>query len=320
MLLRSVHQPLPPITGNVLPARIKVANWGRNKSVKGDYEINDLTVKLHPLVLKKLNFDTVVLDFNHNTVKGSAAYEAEKEPRKIAANGRIEIVKGEGAFFTPAATRGWTPEGTESVLGNHFADVSPTIITNAAGEVMAITSAGLCRQGATEDLHLELHSADLSALQTLSAQHTSHSSTMDKYKALLLTLLALPETADDTAIETAAKGLATKVDGAATAATNATNAVKTMSADITALRELIVGAERDILVRKALSEGKLVTNSIAELPLDSLKKVLADLPAGQVPLEKRTPEAIKSLSSEVLTAEAADEAEVNRQLGIKPRA
>ena len=327
MLLRSIRQPLAR-SGTDLPTRIKVGNWGRNKSVKGDYEINDLTVSLHPRVLQKLNYDTCVLDFNHNTVKGSPAYEAEKEPRKIAANGTIEIVKGEGAFFIPLSDK-WTPEGRDAVLGNHFADVSPTLITNAAGEVLAITSAGLCRQGATEDLHLELHSADLSTLLA-DAKKSTHSDslpTMDKYKALLLTLLGLSDTADDAAIETAAKGLAAKVDGATKAATDATKTadgaaaeVKTCSAELKSLRLLVEGNEKDIVLRQALAAGKLVTQSIADLPIESLKKVLADLPANQVPLEKRTPDAIKTMSSDVLGGDSAVEAEVNRQLGIKAKA
>jgi phage I-like protein len=267
-----------------------------------------------------MGYDTVDLDFNHNTVPGSEAYKADKEPRKRAAFGPLEVVSGEGVYLT---VRDWTPDGRAAVEGKHFQDLSPSIITNAAGEVIFVHSVALCRQGCTEGLEIALNSPDLADLGAKFRTHSAAFSQpiMDKYKALLLTLLGLAETADDTAIEAAAKGLASKVDGATKAADAATSEVKTMSADLKSLRELIVGAERDILVRKALSEGKLVTNSIAALPLDSLKAVLAELPTNQVPLEKRTPEGIKTHSSSVIgSAEAATEAEVNRQLGIKAKA
>lgn len=306
MLLRSVRLHFASGPSTELPARIPVGKWGRNPSVKGDYTINETTVRALPAALKKVNFDTVALDFEHNTVPNSPAYKAEKEPRNVAAHGVLEVVPGEGLFFTP---RTWTPEGKTAVLGGHFPDLSPAIVTNDAGEVVFVHSVALCRQGATEDLRLDLHSAGLA---TLSAQPPAP---MDKYKALLLTLLSLPETADDTAIETASKGLAAKIDGATKAANDAAGAVKTMSADLATLKELVSGGERERLVKEAIQAGKLVPHSVAELPIEHLKKVLADLPAGVVPMERRTPEGIKTHSSDILSGESATEAEVARQLG-----
>jgi phage I-like protein len=313
MLLRSVRLHFSSGPQAELPARILVGKWGRNPSVKGDYLINEVTVRALPAALKQVNFDTVALDFEHNTVPGSPAYKAEQEPRRVAAHGTLSVVPGEGLYFQPAT---WTPEGKTAVHGGHFPDLSPAIITNDAGEVVFVHSVALCRQGATEGLALDLHSAGLA---TLSAQPSSPSA-MDKYKALLLTLLALPETADDAAIETAAKGMASKVDGAAKAAEAATAQVKTMSADLASLKDLVTGGERQRLINEATAAGKLVLNSVAELPIDSLKKVLAELPAGVVPLERRTPEGIKTHSSDVVSGDSAVEAEVARQLGIKPAA
>jgi len=297
-----------------LPTRILVGKWGRNPSVKGDYLVNETTARTLPLALKKVNFDTVALDFEHNTVPGSPAYRAEAEPRKVAAHGTLSVVPGEGLYFEPTT---WTPEGKTAVHGGHYPDLSPAIVTNDAGEVVFVHSVALCRQGATEDLRLDLHSAGLGSLSPEPSAQPSVS--MDKYKALLLALLGLPDTADDAAIETAAKGLASKVDAAKTAADAATTQVQTMSADLKALRELVTGSERERLVNDAIQAGKLVPQSIAELPIESLKKVLAELPAGVVPMDRRTPEGIKTHSSHVVTGDAAAEAEVARQLGIKPK-
>lgn len=316
MLLRSVYA-APAPSGPDLPGRIRVAGWGRNKSVKGDYFITDTTLRTLPLAQRKMGFDTVDLDFNHNTVPGSEAYKADKEPRKRAAFGPLEVVAGEGVFLN---VRDWTPEGDAAVKGKHFQDLSPSIVTNSAGEVVFIHSVALCRQGCTEGLELQLNSPELGELGAKFATHSadlfSQPSTMpDKYKALLLTLLGLAETADDAAIETAAKGLAAKVDGATKAADAATAEVKTMSADLKKLLELVTGNERQSLITAALKDGKLVTQSIQELPIENLRKVLADLPSGVVPLEKRTVEGVKTHSVSFEGDDSAAAAEVARQLG-----
>lgn len=317
MLLRSVrlHFATGPLTE--LPARILVGKWGRNASVKGDYTINETTARELPGNLKKVGYDSVALDFDHNSVKGSAAYKAEQEPRKVAAHGTLSVVAGEGLFFQPAT---WTPEGKDAVLGGHFPDLSPAILTNAAGEVIFVDSVALCRQGATEGLHLDLHSAGLGALS--SQPSPTAKPTMDaKYKALLLLILGLPETADDAAIEAAAKTLGTKLDTATSAANGATTAVQTMSVELKRLGTLLEGNEKDRLITEAIASGKLITQSIQDLPLEHFKKIVADLPAGVVPLERRTPKDIQTHSASVINAATvAAEAEVNRQLGIKAKA
>lgn len=49
MLLRSVSSEPAP-SGPELPGRIRVAKWGRNKSTKGDYTINETTLRALPHV------------------------------------------------------------------------------------------------------------------------------------------------------------------------------------------------------------------------------------------------------------------------------
>lgn len=326
MLLRSVYASTAP-SGSALPGRICVGKWGRNKSVKQDYIINETTLRALPVTQKALGFDTVDLDFNHNTVPGSPAFKAEKEPRLRAGYGALEVVPGEGVFLN---LNRYTPQGESALKDGQVHDLSPAIITNSAGEVIFMHSVALCRQGCTEGLEIQLNSADFgdlaARLQTHSADFSPKSSptakpTMDaKYKALLLLILGLPDTADDAAIEAAAKTLGTKLDTATSTAKDASTAVQTMSAELKRVVVLLEGNEKDRLLADAVAAGKLVPQSISNLPLEHFKKVVADLPAGVVPLERRTPKDIQTHSAGVLSVDSVTETEVNRQLGIKPAA
>ena len=94
-----------------------------------------------------------------------------------------------------------------------------------------------------------------------------------------------------------------------------------MSADFAKLRDQLSGDEKTRLINEAIAAGKLVTNSVQKLPLEHLKAVLAELPEGAVPMDRRTPAAIQThASSMVLTADKAAEAAVFKQLGLSPDA
>lgn len=321
MLLRSVYASSAP-SGPELPGRICIAKWGRNKSVKKDYTVNETTLRALPVTQPAMGFDTVDLDFDHNTVPGSPAYKADKEPRKRAAFGALEVVPGEGVFLN---VRNWTPEGKEGVQGHHFKDLSPAIVTNSAGEVIFIHSAALCRQGCTEGLEIQLNSADFGDLAARLQTHSAAFSptkptpqTMNPDTALLLTLLGLPETATQEEKNAAAKAFAAKIDASNTAANAATGAVQTMSVELKRLAGLFEGNEKEKLLNEAIAAGKLVTQSISGLPLEHLKAVLADLRAGVVPLDRRTPAAIQTHSASVVGAGDPVAAAMDRAAGLTP--
>ncbi len=318
-MLLAFRASLPDLHGS-LPDRVLVAKWGRNDNVKGaPVIVNETTARLLPAVNRALGADTVKLDFEHNTVPGSTEYKATAEPRKVAATGIPRVVPNEGLYVENLE---WTPEGRESALGGHHGDLSPAVKTNAAGEVVFLHSAALCRQGACLDL--TLFSAGLTAeqLQLCSATESvlTHFSTMN-YKELLCLILGLDHlSATDTQITDASKGFAQKL---ATALGQA-GKLETLSADFTALKSSfaevqsrLTQAAREAMTREALAAGKLIPlgAEIDKLSNDQFKAVLDALQAGVVPIEKRTPEHVKMFSVNIGGNAGEDTAEAMRKAG-----
>ncbi len=314
MLLRTFR--LNFASGPDLPKRLLVGKWGTNKSVKGDYIINETTLRELPKNLHAVNFDTVDLDFEHNTVPGSATFKAEKEPRKRAAYGPLEVVAGEGIYLHTADR--WTPEGSEAAKGGHFNDLSPAILVNKANEVIFVHSVALARHGATEDLPLQLNSGD--PLLSLFTDEQSNSPAMLDYKKLLLSMLDLPDTATDGQITAAVKKEA-----------GDPGAVKTMTADITklageiaALKKSAEKSERESIAARALAAGKIIPQSAMAVDgegnfgigLDAFRKLVEELPADQVPMDKRTVEGIKTHSSSGVGQGHPIREEIMKTMGI----
>ena len=80
------------VTGSsnaALPERLVVAPWGTHDArSRGKVIVNEATAAAFAASMKALKRDDqVALDFDHNTVPGTAAYEADKEPRLVAAYG-----------------------------------------------------------------------------------------------------------------------------------------------------------------------------------------------------------------------------------------
>jgi len=311
------------------PSRLLIAKWGRNDSVNGSFTVGEKTARFLPSMQKLLGFDTVQIDFEHNTVPGTAAFKADKEPRNIAADVSLSVVPGEGIY---AEGIKWTPHGVKSITEGLHPDISPTIKTDDHGEVVFMHSAGLCRQGAVPDLKV-FSAADLltaDQLQTFSATLNQPATTpiMD-YKKLLLLILGIAETATDTEIETAAKAAAEKlkaapVEPAAPVADPETaTTLETHSATITKqgqtidlLVKRLDDAERQNILGAAVMAGKLVPHGIDKLSNEQLKDVLDGLESGVVPLAQRTPEKLKTFAvSSIAPANSADEI-VRKQLGI----
>lgn len=326
LLINALRLHFSPGPAGALPEKLLVARWGNNPSVKGDFIINETTVRELPGNQAKVNFDTVDLDFEHNTVPGSPAFKASSEPRKRAARGTLEVVEGEGVYLHTAADR-WTPEGEEAVQGKHYSDLSPTILTNEAGEVVFIHSVALARQGAAEGLELQLNSADpLAALTPDSPKSESTQTHSMDFKLILTALLGLSADATDAQIHTAAGDFYQKLNAAQAAPQlpeDVSNQLKTMSTSIEDLQKKLDGQERQSLIAAAIRDGKLVPNSVQDLDLAKLKSVLEELPSDQVPVGRRTPEGLKLHSSSISSGsgeDAAAEAAVKKGLGISDEA
>lgn len=130
-----------------LPARLKVLGWGDNPSVKGNVRLSELSASLLPARQKETGFEKIALDFEHNTVPGSAEYERTTEPRRVAAYGVPRVVPGEGLFLESLE---WTPAGRAEAL--NFADLSPAVQFDSNGNIIFVHSVALTRNGAVEGL------------------------------------------------------------------------------------------------------------------------------------------------------------------------
>jgi phage I-like protein len=323
LMLLAYRTPSPLAGLTELPSRLLVAKWGQNKSVKGDFTVNEKTARFLPVMQKLLGFDTVALDFEHNTVPGTPAFEADKEPRNVAAHGAPEVVAGEGLYLRDLK---WTPHGEKSVREGLHPDLSPTIKTDESGAIVFVHSAALCRQGAVADLQVFSAALSPEKLAAFSAAIAGPISSQPKinamdFKKLLILLLGLDANAADTDIEAACKKFASTRDAVAGASTKLESfsaSFKTLTDRITALEQSASKSAIDGLVADAIRQGKLVPNSITTLSFEQAKKILEELPAGIVPVDQRTPDGLKSHSASLLATGNPLENEVARQMGVKP--
>lgn len=292
-----------------LPKQILMAPWGRSESVHGPVVVNETTQRLLPRLQQLAGFKDIALDFNHNTVPGTDAYAAEKgEPRKIAAMGSPEVIAGKGLYFNVSE---WTPEGKDAVANGHFPDISPAVKFNEEREVIFAHSCAVCRQGSIDGLHV--FSADpaklLEAISTFSAE--TKTSSMN-HKALLCSLLGLAETATDEQIASGVKTFSANVAAVA----GLKGQVETFNTTLTSLAKRLDDADRQAIKSAALLAGKVVPLSAETLPLDQFKAIVAELPADQVPLAKRTVEGVKTFAATGVTAGNSADEEVRKNLGI----
>lgn len=311
-MLYALRAPLPTVEGKELPKRLLVAKWGRNEAPSKDvfFFVNETTARELPRNQIALGFDAPALDFEHNTLPGTDAYKADKEPRNIAATGAFSVVAGEGLYFTPAR---WTPEGEKSVLGGHHPDLSGALKFNDKKEVIFGHSVALCRHGSVPEMQVFPLSATLSdQIAALSADPTATHFPPMNHKELLCAIIGLSASATDAEIAASSKAHAATLAGITAFSTELTKATTTVAA----MQKRLDDSERAHVVALAVRDGKIIPLSAGELPLDIFKKIVAELPADQVPLTQRTPEGVKAFSaSTTVIANSADE-EVRKTLGV----
>lgn len=325
-----------------LPARLKLLSWGENKSRKGPVRVTPLTLSSLPPAQRDSGFDRVALDYEHNTVPGTPAFRADKEPRKVAAFGTPRVIEGEGLFLEKLE---WTPAGRE--FAREYCDLSPAVQRGRDGTVLFLHSCALCRQGAVDDL--SFFSIDL--------PETKNQEDDVDLKELLLELLGLNADATDDEIQAA---VAAKIEADKSAAENTTTLtaklndlaaqVTTLSAanknpaksgaqsgaptsgeltaltvkvgllegNLTALSLELDTRDRTALRDRATREGKVIpltVEQIAAMPLDALREMVDKLPA-TVPLTALTSPGLReqSLDGQITDTDKA----VARSCGIDP--
>lgn len=330
----------PPLTqSKEPPKRLQLAKWGSNESTKGKVVVNENTVKLLPQMQRLGGFDTVALDFNHNTVPGEPAYKESKEPREVAANGKPVVIPGEGLFIDDLE---WTPQGVKSFSEGHYKDLSPCVKLADDGTVVFMHSAALCRNGSIEGIHAFSAIADpiamneilLTLLGFTAGSTPSEKEINEKATAFAKNLAVYSTSAEQiTALSTKLDELGKLVAKAAPAAGDNKGAaadpetakqLTALSTSITELTKKLEGLEksgdqvqRNALIEKAIRAGKIVPHAAEDLPLKKLEDLLAELPGDQVPLEKRTREGLKTFSASGATSGSdASMKDVQRQLHV----
>jgi len=135
------------LASDKLPSRLKVLSWGNNESTKGNVLLDSHSASMLAANQRRHGFERVALDFEHNTVPGSAEYERSQEPRRVAAYGTPNLVANDGLYLDNLE---WTPAGTAEA--KNFADLSPAPGLDADGRVIFLHSVALVRNGAVHDL------------------------------------------------------------------------------------------------------------------------------------------------------------------------
>ena len=77
-----------------LPSRLKLFDWGVNKTNQGDFIVDEGTLKVFAANQDALARTTVQVDFNHNTVEGTPAYLAAAGSPEIGGYGVPVVISG----------------------------------------------------------------------------------------------------------------------------------------------------------------------------------------------------------------------------------
>jgi phage I-like protein len=283
-----------------LPRRIKLLDWGTNESTKGNVIVNALTVAALPRNQRAKGYETVAIDFDHNSLPGSDTYEKGKAI-EIAGYGTPQVIADDGLWLDAIQ---WTPAGEK--FARNYKDLSPAPGLTDSGEVVFLHSAALTPNGSVYDL--ELFSVQPSA---------SKPSTDMPEKALTLvaftTLLGLPETATEAELQAKLKpvdlkpiedkiaALTARFDsiptdaakphadllGQISALTAKVSAIEASRTQDGAAREQ---SERDQLISEASRDGKVIpltAETLKLVPMAALREMVGKLPKNMVPMSAR---------------------------------
>lgn len=285
--------------GKALPTRIRLFAWGDNPTRAG------LTVRIGATTLSRLpglqdatGNDDVPGDFEHGSHKGHPNYKGE--PVDLWAYGKIEVAEGDGVYFN-VREEDYTELGRSHAL--NYKDVSPVVHTDEAGNLLWISSVALTRHGATPGAHFfstdgtldracllrVLSLADEATDRDINASLSALESAMKKESATQPGEAADPAAAALSVQQQAAA--ATPLDASAITAivTTAVNAaVAPLSAELATLKGKTAEDERAQIVALAAQQGKKIPafalSGDAALSNAQLRALVADLPAGAVPL------------------------------------
>lgn len=290
------------------PASLLVLPKGEHDARKrGKVICSELTLSCFAAAQAAIKRPRVALDFEHNTVPGTVAYNADKEPRAVAAWGDPVVTP----LGIELRNLEWTPAGLEAWAGKSYQDLSPTVYRDKSGNVLAMHSVALCRHGELDGITLQAAtsaatalSADFAELITLSTTLPNETSntTMKPSPALIALLSALSvtlsESADETAVEAALLEGAKKIDEMKKLQPEGMSAddkatLLALSKDVQAIKAGAQESQRITLIAAAAAEGKLIPLSadmLKTVDVGVLAEIVKNAKPGQVPVTKTTPD------------------------------
>ena len=318
-----------------LPKRLVLFKWGQNETTRGLRHVGEKTLQVFSANQKAFGFDSVALDFEHNTVPGTEEYKLSPPPRLIAGTGKPFCERGVGVGID---IEHYTPEGTKFALDGHYSNISGAAAFDENGEVIFLHSGALARQGANFDAKLGLFSAaigdDGKFIHTSENQIHAANPSMNKLIIQIFTALGLTAPKDDATDEqlaASAKEFLAKLVPAAPG----TKALETFTARLDKIEKADPAAplqtfaarldkiERGYILDLAARDGKVVPAEMLPdkdgkggVTIEALQTFVASAPV-TVPLEQRTPRHVQTFSATGLTGATASEAEkIHKNCGV----
>jgi hypothetical protein len=132
------------LSSDGLPSRLKILDWGVNKSTQGDVILDEFSADNIAKSQPANGRARVPLDFEHQSVECSPTYKAD--PIDVAAYGTVNCVRGDGLYLDDLK---WTPAG--EAMAKNYEDLSPAVALTD-GRVTFVHSAALTKAGAVEGL------------------------------------------------------------------------------------------------------------------------------------------------------------------------
>lgn len=315
LILQTLRSSAVPLyAADAPPKRLVVLPWGRNPSRRGDFVVDEQTTKVFDANQQKNRIDgKLALDFEHNTLPGTPAYESSSEPRPIAAWAMCKVIPGEGVVYEDIE---WTPDGLSAWQRKLYQDLSPAPVRGPDGKtVIAMHSTALCRHGELADLTID-HAAAPRGLAAyfaaLSADLSPTPPLSPSMKSKLIALLAaigvtLPESADETttsaALDEALKKYQAEEKKEGSKTENPENKARAaeaegLSAEIAAMRKEAAASKAEVeqlrkenLIEQATRDGKVIplsAESIKAAPLSVIQDLVKAAKPGEVSTQKRT--------------------------------
>lgn len=290
-----------------LPDRLKLFSWGENPTPDGPIVVNDASVAALNKQIAADTFRRIVLDFEHQSLKGHPNYVAA--PRHNAAHGDLEVVPGDGIYLTALT---WTPKGVEH--GADYCDISPVAVhtkRKVPGDpvvLLGILSAALCDNGAVKGISAfsatytpaETTTMDdqdkiieglQSALANVTEENKALKGLVDSYgqkvDSQALMIDELRKRLDEPAVTAAS------VDQIRALAETAVkpDALEEGRQQIAALSARIDALQKDHMIQMAVFQGKAITlddTAISAMSVESLAQHIGATGA-TLPVVRRTP-------------------------------